>query len=97
MPETNIPPSSIPDVEPTSPRAQSHRALLLHELPDDATVTTSEAAQLCGFKTPSAIRKAFLEGRIRPVGKRGGRGTWMWRVADLRRFLNGLPPLPEDE
>lgn len=97
MQETNIPRTSIHDVDPTSPPARSHRALLLHELPDDAMVTTREAAELCGFKTPSAIRKACLEGRLRPVCKRGGRGTWMWRVSDLRRFINGLPPVPDAE
>jgi len=79
----------------TSTSIGLHRARLLYELPEDALATTREAATMCGFKTPSALRKAFLEGRIRPFCKRGGRGTWMWRVHDLRRFVGGLPPLPD--
>ena len=74
----------------------AHRAQTLTALPLDALVTTREAAALCGFRTPSALRKAHLEGRIHPVGRRGGRGTQVWLVADLQRFMRGLPPLPRE-
>ena len=51
---------------------------------DDATLTkpfltTREAAAYCGFKTTGALRKAAREGRIKPAGRRGGSGTWMWQ------------------
>jgi len=72
------------------------RAEALAALGPDAIVTTSEAAFLCGFRTTSALRKARMEGRIRPVGFRGGRGTFVWQVGDLIRFMRGEPPLPED-
>src|SRR5262249_22104861 len=52
-------------------------------------LTTTHAAKYCGFKTTSALRKAHLEGKIFPAGRRGGRGTWMWRRVDLDAFLCG--------
>jgi len=55
-------------------------------------LTTAAATAYCGFKTASALRKAHLEGKVHPAGKRGGTGTWMWSVEDLDRFLIGLPP-----
>ena len=54
-------------------------------------LTTVEAAAYCGFKSTSAIRKAKLEGRLTPAGRRGGKGTWMWSVDELDRFLVGAP------
>jgi hypothetical protein len=55
-------------------------------------LTTRAAAAYCGFKTTGAIRKARLEGRLTPVGKRGGRGTWMWSREELDQFLRGGRP-----
>ena len=57
-----------------------------------AYLTTRDAAAYCGFKTTSALRKARLEGRIQPIGRRGGRGTYMWSIDALVRFLRGEPP-----
>jgi hypothetical protein len=80
---------------PTQPVVHDvRRAEALGSLQPDAVVTTSEAAFLCGFRTTSALRKAQMEGRIRPVGYRGGRGTLAWRVGDLIRFMRGEPPHP---
>jgi hypothetical protein len=42
-------------------------------------MTTAEAAGYCGFKTTAAIRKALLDGRLVPLGRRGGTGTYMCR------------------
>ena len=39
-------------------------------------VTTAVAAEYCGYKEASAIRKAHREGRVLPVGRRGGTGPW---------------------
>ena len=36
-------------------------------------LTTADAARYCGFKTPSAIRKAHLEGRVLPVAAAAAR------------------------
>src|SRR5829696_5907175 len=55
-------------------------------------LTTREAAAYCGFKTTGALRKAHLEDRVRPVGRRGGKGTWMWSREDLDGFLRGKSP-----
>ena len=57
-------------------------------------LTTADAARYCGFKTASAIRKAHMEGRVKPIARRGGKGTWVWSVANLDRFMRGEPPLP---
>ena len=59
-------------------------AQCIHDWP--RYLTTTAAARYCGFKTSSALRKAKLEGRIAPVGRRGGRGTLMWS----RESLDGL-------
>src|SRR5580704_10144292 len=55
-------------------------------------MTTAAAAAYCGFKTTGALRKARLEHRVVPYGRRGGRGTWIWRREDLDAFLRGDPP-----
>jgi len=60
--------------------------------PASPYLTSAEATAYCRFKTSSALRKAYLEGKVRPAGRRGGTGTWMWSVEDLDRFLLGLPP-----
>jgi hypothetical protein len=57
-------------------------------------MTTAAAAVYCGFRSASALRKAKLEGRVRPAGRRGGRGTWMWAREELDRFLRGNRVLP---
>jgi hypothetical protein len=54
-------------------------------------LTTREATVYCGFKTAGALRKAKLEGRIVPAGRRGGRGTFMWSRETLDRYLHGEP------
>ncbi|MCA9595404.1 MAG: helix-turn-helix domain-containing protein [Myxococcales bacterium] len=60
--------------------------------PPSRLLTTREAAAYCGFKSTSALRKAKHEGRISPAGRRGGRGTLMWDLAELDRFLEGRAP-----
>src|SRR5687767_1095751 len=52
-------------------------------------MTTRVATAYCGFKTTGALRKAYLEGKITPHGRRGGIGTLMWRRKDLDQFLAG--------
>ena len=55
----------------------------------DGPMTTAQAARYCGFKTTAAIRKAFGEGRLVPLGKRGGKGTYIWSREALDAFLAG--------
>ena len=59
-------------------------------------LTTREATAYCGFKTAGALRKAKLEGRIAPAGRRGGTGTLMWSREALDRYLlgNALATVP---
>jgi hypothetical protein len=52
-------------------------------------MSTSMAARYCGYKSSSAIRKAHLEGRLMPAGRRGGIGSWMWARTELDAFLGG--------
>ena len=46
-------------------------------------LTTAAAADYCGFKTTGALRKARLEGRVFPVGRRASASSW---AIVLRRF-----------
>jgi len=55
-------------------------------------LTSREAAIYLGFKSTSAIRKAVFDGRLRPIGRRGGRGTHLFTIAELDRFARGDPP-----
>ena len=55
----------------------------------DPPMTTAEAARYCGFKTTAAIRKALLDGRLVPLGRRGGKGTYMWSRQALDAFVAG--------
>src|SRR5579871_366130 len=55
----------------------------------DRPMTTAQAARYCGFKTTAAIRKAYGEGRLVPLGKRGGKGTYVWSREALDTFLAG--------
>ncbi len=51
-------------------------------------LSSRQAADYCGFRTTGALRKAHMQGRIFPAGRRGGAGTWM--------LLNGTPGTPPD-
>jgi hypothetical protein len=57
-------------------------------------LTTRVAAAYCGYNGPSALRKAYFDGKVMPIGRRGGTGTLVWRRADLDRFLAGMPIAP---
>ena len=54
---------------------------------DRSLLVTREAAAYCGYATTGALRKAYLDGRITPVAKRGGVGTWVWHVRDLDALI----------
>jgi hypothetical protein len=54
-----------------------------------ALLPTPLAARYCGFKSGAALRKAAREGRVQPIGRRGGFGPLMWRTTDLDGFLAG--------
>ena len=57
-------------------------------------LTTPEAARYCGYKNPSGLRKAKKEGKLLPMGRRGGTGPYVYAISDLDRFLAGLLPEP---
>jgi hypothetical protein len=52
-------------------------------------LTTAQAAAYCGFKTPSAIRKAKQLGLLIPAGQRAGGRTNVYRREDLDAFMVG--------
>jgi hypothetical protein len=52
----------------------------------DSPMTTAQAARYCGFKTTAAIRKALLDGRLMPLGRRGGTGRICGRGRRSTRF-----------
>lgn len=60
-------------------------------------MSTSVAARYCGYKTTSGLRKAHLDKKVFPVGRRGGAGSWSWARADLDRFLRGGAPAAEQD
>lgn len=51
----------------------------------DSPMTTAQAARYCGFKTTAAIRKALLDGRLVPLGRRRGNGHVHVVAAGARR------------
>jgi len=75
----------IPAAEPERPAS-----------PGEPHLTTTEAAIYCRFLTPGGLRKAWYQLLVFPVGRRGGRGTLMWRRAELDRFLRGAPLLQSE-
>lgn len=64
-------------------------------IPADTTegyFTTAAAARYLAFRSTSAIRKAVMESRLRPVGRRGGVGPHLFTREELDRFARGDPP-----
>ena len=55
----------------------------------DGPMTTTEAARYSGFKSTAATRKAHREGKLVPIGRRGGTGTHMWSRQVLDSFVAG--------
>jgi hypothetical protein len=64
-------PQGLPSVQAAGTAASPSQAAI------PAPLATNKAAAYCGFKTPGAMRKTYLEGRVLPAGRRGGKGTWM--------------------
>jgi hypothetical protein len=62
-----------------------------------AVMSTKVAASYCGYKTASALRKAHLDGKVFPVGRRGGVGSLTWSRADLDGFLQLEPRASEGD
>jgi hypothetical protein len=52
-------------------------------------LTSAEAATYCGFKTIGGIQQAVRRGKLKPAGRRGGTGTYVFATADLDLFLTG--------
>jgi hypothetical protein len=69
--------------------AHGHASAVPASSCEGAPMTTAEAARYCGFRTTAAIRKAHLEGRLVPLGRRGGTGTYMWSRQALDAFVAG--------
>lgn len=56
---------------------------------DRPYLTTAEAAAYCGFKTIGGIQQAVRRGKLKPAGRRGGTGTFVFTRDDLDAFLTG--------
>lgn len=54
--------------------------------------TTSEAARYLRFRSTAAVRKARLERRLMSLGRRGGKGPWMFSREALDDFVDGGRP-----
>jgi len=58
-------------------------------------LTTSEAARYCRFRSNAGLRKAWYRGDVFPTSRRGGKGTLVWHVDELARFLRGKASRPD--
>ena len=56
---------------------------------DRPYLTSAEAALYCGFKTIGGIQQAVRRGKLKPAGRRGGTGTYVFAREDLDAFLTG--------
>lgn len=56
---------------------------------DRPYLTSAEAATYCGFKTIGGIQQAVRRGKLKPAGRRGGTGTYVFAREDLDAFLTG--------
>ncbi len=56
---------------------------------DRPYLTSAEAATYCGFKTIGGIQQAVRRGKLKPAGRRGGTGTYVFAREDLDSFLTG--------
>lgn len=56
---------------------------------DRPYLTSAEAATYCGFKTIGGIQQAVRRGKLKPAGRRGGTGTYVFAKEDLDVFLTG--------
>lgn len=56
---------------------------------DRPYLTSAEAATYCGFKTIGGIQQAVRRGKLKPAGRRGGTGTYVFAKEDLDAFLTG--------
>lgn len=56
---------------------------------DRPYLTSAEAAIYCGFKTIGGIQQAVRRGKLKPAGRRGGTGTYVFAREDLDSFLTG--------
>jgi len=72
------------------PRRTTSAPAITPRQPD--LLTTRAAAAYLGYRSPSSLRKAAFDGKVSPVGRRGGGGPLMWRVSDLDNFLTGRAP-----
>jgi len=52
-------------------------------------LTTAQAAAFLGYKTKAGLLMAMAKGKIKPAGRRGGTGTYVWLKSDLDCFLTG--------
>ena len=58
-----------------------------HDRYTDPWLTTAQAAEYVGCKGPSTIRKWMQRGLLQPDGRRGPRGSWLFRQSNLDSFL----------
>lgn len=56
------------------------------ERPAPSPLTTAEAAEICGYASPAGLRKAALEDRVEPLGRRRAGGPYMWDPEEIERF-----------
>jgi hypothetical protein len=55
-------------------------------------MTTALAARYTGFANARGLLSAYRRGRVRPWGRRGGTGAFVWRRDDLDAFMRGVAP-----
>jgi hypothetical protein len=68
--------------------------VILHAFPPAVAKPPALRRSCTGYA--GAIRKLVHDGRLRPVSRRGGRGTLLFSLEDLDTFLRGGRPVPSE-
>ena len=59
--------------------------------------TTNQAATYLGYKSKSGIIQAVRRGHLKPYGRRGEKGTYLFRLEDLHAMIGVSNPLGTEE
>ena len=54
---------------------------------EDKLLTTEEAAHYLGLSSSSSLRSAMARTGLRPDGRRGFRGTYLWKRSTLDEWI----------
>lgn len=68
-----------------------------HAASSEGYLSAPDAAKYVGYDNVEALRKARERGLVVPVGRRGGKGPYMFRREDLDAFVRGEVKPPKSD